>query len=73
MTVRVTITATLEPEPNTVNFYGAHNLNRDLIKMLTEYSIKHLTLHITSKEEALTAAEFCARNNLDYRIGGPRA
>lgn len=70
MELKVTITAALEPEKNTVNFYGAHNLNRELIKMLTEYNISYLTLHVTTKSEALQAAEFCVKNNLEYRIGG---
>lgn len=72
MTVKVTITAALEPEPNTVNFYGAHNLCRQLIKMLQEYQISYMTLHVYNKAEALQAAEFCARNNLEYKIGGVR-
>lgn len=70
MAVKVTITAALEPEKDTVNFYGAHNLNRDLIRMLTEYKISYLTLHVFNKEEALRAAEFCAKNSIEYRIGG---
>lgn len=70
MELKVTITAALEPEPNTVNFYGAHNLNRELVRMLTEYNISYLTLHVTTKNEALQAAEFCAKNNIQYRIGG---
>jgi len=67
--VKVTITAALEPKANTVNFYGAHNLNRELIKMMNEFEIDHMTLHISSKEDALKAAEFCAKNNIEYRIG----
>lgn len=70
MELKVTITAALEPEKNTVNFYGAHNLNRELIKMLKEYNISYVTLHVTNKSEALQAAEFCAKNNIEYRIGG---
>lgn len=72
MSVKVTITATMEPEKNTVNFYGAHNLCRDLIRMLTQYDINYMTLHVTTKDEALRAAEFCAKNNIEYRIGGAR-
>lgn len=72
MTVKVTITATLEPEKDTVNFYGVHNLNRELVKLLQESQLTYLTLHVFSKEEALRAAEFCAKNSLEYKIGGSR-
>jgi arabinogalactan endo-1,4-beta-galactosidase len=68
--VKVTITASLEAIPNTVNFYGSHNLNKDLIKMMKEFQITYLTLHVYTKDEAMRAVEFCARNNIEYRIGG---
>lgn len=68
--LKVTITAALEAEPNTVNFYGAHNLSKQLLKMLEEHRISYVTLHVSNKSEALQAAEFCAKNNVQYRIGG---
>lgn len=68
--VKVTITAALEPEKSTANFYGVSNLNYEVIKLLNDYDINHLTLHVFSKEEAMQAVEFCARNSIEYRIGG---
>lgn len=68
--VKVTITAALEPIRNTVNFYGVHNLNREMIRMMQEFKITYITLHVHSKEEAMRAVEFCARNSIEYRIGG---
>ena len=68
--MKVTITAALEATKNTVNFYGAHNLNREMIRMMKEFKITYITLHVYTKEEAMRAVEFCARNSIEYRIGG---
>ena len=66
--MKVTITASLQPIPNTLNLYGEHNLNRDLLKLVESYSIGNITVHIYRKEGAIRAAEFCARNNVQYKI-----
>lgn len=67
--MRVTITASLQAVPNTLNLYGEHNLNRELLRHVTRHNVTELTIHVFSKEAALRAAEFCARNNLFYKIG----
>ena len=67
--VQVTITAALEATKNALNLYGAHNLNRELLRLVEAHKVTSITVHVFSKEGALQAAEFCARNNLQYRIG----
>lgn len=71
MQAKVTITAALEAVKNTLNFYGVHNLNRDLLQFMSQNSLSHVVIHVFSKDEAMRAIEFCAKNNLEYRIGGP--
>ena len=66
--MRVTITASLEAIPNTLNLYGEHNLNRDLLKQAESHKVTSLTIHVFTKEGALKAAEFCARNSIQYRF-----
>ena len=67
--MKVTITAALQPIPKTLNLYGEHNLNRELLRHAQEHNVQDLTVHVFTKEGALRAAEFCARNNLPYAIG----
>ena len=66
--MKVTITASLQPIPNTLNLYGEHNLNRELLYHAQEHNVQDLTVHIFTKEGALQAAEFCARNSIQYRF-----
>ena len=67
--MKVTITASLQPKPNTLNLYGERNLNRELLQQVKDYEVTQLTVHVFTREGALQAAEFCARNDLEYRIG----
>lgn len=67
--MRVTITASLQPIPNTVNLYGEHNLSRELLKVVDGAEVSDITVHVFNREGALQAAEFCAKNNLPYKIG----
>lgn len=64
--MKVTITASLQPMPNTLNLYGEQNLNRQLLQHATDNKVTSLTVHVFTKEGALQAAEFCAHNNLQY-------
>jgi arabinogalactan endo-1,4-beta-galactosidase len=70
--IKVTITAALEAEKNTLNFYGAHNLSRETLRFIKDNNLNHVTIHVFSKDEAMRVIDFCARNNLEYRLGGPR-
>lgn len=67
--MKVIITASLQPKHDTLNLYGEHNLNRQLLQLVKQHEVTALTVHVSSKEGALRAAEFCARNNLEYKIG----
>ena len=66
--MKVTITASLQPIPNTLNLYGEHNLNRELLRDTTVHGVTALTVHVFTKEGALRAAEFCARSSVEYRF-----
>jgi len=66
--MKVTITASLQPIPNTLNLYGEHNLNRELLRDVEQHKVTQLTVHVFTKEGALRAAEFCARNSVEYRF-----
>lgn len=66
--MKVTITASLQPIPNTLNLYGEHNLNRELLQHVESHKVTQLTVHVLSKEAAIKAAEFCAHNSIQYRF-----